>query len=61
MCIVAVTALEVYFGAQVKALDDFVYMMIAAQDIGIAAFNGYYISNVNLSPQGLQETTQKSP
>lgn len=52
--IVGVTAVLGYFAAPLTSTD---VLFIVMGQVGIAAFNGYYIGNVQLTAQGVQATT----
>ncbi|MEM3872665.1 MAG: hypothetical protein QXE05_08915 [Nitrososphaeria archaeon] len=55
--LVAINAIEFYFlKISTSSLD---VLWIIFQNIGIASANSYYLSKIDVSPQGLTETTIK--
>ncbi|MEM0050756.1 MAG: hypothetical protein QXW39_09540 [Candidatus Bathyarchaeia archaeon] len=55
--LVGINAIEFYFlGKSTSQLD---VLWIVMQNIGIASANSYYMSKIDMTPQGITETTTK--
>ncbi|MEM3861872.1 MAG: hypothetical protein QW203_05310 [Thermoplasmatales archaeon] len=54
--LIGINAIEFYYFRSMNSLD---VLWIVFQNIGIASANSYYLSKIDVSPQGLTETTQK--
>ncbi|MEM3828613.1 MAG: hypothetical protein QXP36_05350 [Conexivisphaerales archaeon] len=55
--LVGINAIEFYFlGKTTSQLD---VLWIVMQNIGIASANSYYMSKIDMTPQGITETTTK--